>query len=93
MIDNALKDVEGKNNEDDFVFPFVLDDTESSDTRKNLQRSLIEPLFEEDIEPETQEDEGVIPPEQEETSTESIDTSTTETDRKQLGRYHFVSSR
>ena len=80
LIDNALKDIEGKNNEDDFVFPFVLDDTESSYKEEPVE-VFNEPLFEEDIEPEAREDEVVIP-KHEETSTESIDTSTTETDKQ-----------
>ena len=56
LIDNALKDIKEKSIEDDFVFPFVLDDTDQSENADST-KIFEEPLFEEDVEPETQEPE------------------------------------
>ncbi len=91
LIDNALKDIKEKSIEDDFVFPFVLDDTDQSENADST-KIFEEALFEEDVEPETQEPETqepeiqedeAFPQELEETSGEFIDTPTTEADKQQ----------
>ena len=81
LIDDALKGIEEKSNEDDFVFPFILEDADSSD-KEESSVFIEEPPDEKDVEPLPQEDE-VLLPEQEKSNAESIDTPTTETDQQQ----------